>query len=65
MFFNLGLSDRFAADGSVGRCPGPAFATADKISLTVPSGNESISAFGVYFLIKNLSINDQVAEVIK
>lgn len=64
VFLSLGLS-AFGALGNEGRCPGPALATAESISLTVPSGKLLISACGVYFLIKNLSIKDHVEEVIK
>lgn len=64
VFFSFGLSDLFT-EGKAGRWPGLVLATAERISLTVPSGKASNSALGVYLLIKNRSIKDHVEEVMK
>ena len=64
MFLSLGLSD-FGPVGSAGRLPGAVLETAERISLTVPSGKLASSVCGVYFLIRKRSISDHVEEVMK
>lgn len=64
VFLSFGLSD-FGPVGIVGRLPAGVLVTAERISLTVPSGKLASSAWGVYFLIRKRSISDQVEEVMK